>query len=281
MNTDPIFTERITPGSKLLKIAIVGAGNMGGAVALGVGDNDDFEVRVSNPSPAKLTALSEKRPGIHTFQSNKDCVRGADVVVLAVKPWKVEEVMTDVAGSLHECKVLVSLVGGSSARELSKLTGDRMGDPAREMAFYHVIPNTAASLGESMTFVNGINTSDDTDNCVRSIFDCIGMTRFVEEFQMNAGMAVASCGIAFMMRYMRAMTEAGVELGLRPHEALEAVAMTMKGAADLILENGTHPEQEVDKVTTAGGITIRGLNAMEEAGLSGAIIRGVRACIKK
>lgn len=265
-----------------MKIAIIGAGNMGGAVARGIESaNLGYEVRISNPSQSKLDKIKQEFPHIKTFNSNIECASGGQVVILAVKPWKEKEVIQEIMPALERCPIIVTMVGGSSANKFKSLIDREVSNQNCPKAYYHVIPNTAAALRESMTFVNGTCTTPDSDKIVKEIFDCVGLTKFVDDFQMNAGMAVASCGIAFIMRFMRAMTEGGVELGLKPHDALEAAAMTMKGAAELILRNGEHPEQEVDKVTTAGGITIRGLNAMEENGLSGAIIKGLRACTPK
>ena len=79
------------------------------------------------------------------------------------------------------------------------------------------------------------------------------------------------------MRYIRAAMEGGVELGFRPEEAARIVEQTVKGAATLLLTQGTHPEAEIDKVTTAGGITIKGLNAMEREGFTNAVIEGLKA----
>ena len=140
-------------------------------------------------------------------------------------------------------------------------------------AAYTVIPNLAAEIGESMTFASAILGK--ADDLVKSLFDQVGKTLIVDERRLQAGMMVASCGTAFALRYARAAMEGGVQLGLYPHEALEAVYQTMKGAVDLAGSRGAHPEAEIDRVTTPGGITIRGLNAMEEAGFTSAVIAGL------
>ena len=145
---------------------------------------------------------------------------------------------------------------------------------AKTKAAYTVIPNLAAEIGESMTFASAI--LGQADEVVKSLFDRLGKTRIVDEKRLKAGMMVASCGTAFALRYARAAMEGGVQLGLYPHEALEAVYQTMKGAVDLAESRGTHPEAEIDRVTTPGGITIRGLNAMEEAGFTAAVIAGLK-----
>jgi pyrroline-5-carboxylate reductase len=119
--------------------------------------------------------------------------------------------------------------------------------------------------------------SDEQVEQVKGLFSALGYALVVDEKMLAAGTALASCGIAFAMRYIRAAMEGGVELGFRPEEAARLVEHTVKGAATLLLESGVHPEVEIDKVTTAGGITIKGLNAMERSGFSAAVIDGLKA----
>ena len=127
-----------------------------------------------------------------------------------------------------------------------------------------------------MTFINEISGTSGTLQTVTRLFNATGKSMVVDEKQLVAGMMVASCGTAFALRYIRATMEGGVELGLYPKQALEAALQTVKGAASLADAHGTHPQQEIDRVTTPGGITIRGLNAMEEAGFSNAVIQGLK-----
>lgn len=260
-----------------IRVSVIGAGNMGGAVARGLaGSAQKYEVRVSNPSTGKLDAIKSEFPDVFTTTSNPECARDADVIILGIKPWKVSEVIEELRPvwlSSGTDPILVSMAAGIDLAALREMAGP-------EVPIYKAIPNTAVSVGCGVTFVSR-ETPDETDDCiVADIFSTMGLTEIVEERMLDAGMAVASCGMAFMMRMLRAMTEGGVELGLYPATALRAAAATMRGAAELIDKNRLHPEQEVDKVTTPGGITIRGLNAMEEAGFTGAVVKGLRACVK-
>lgn len=250
---------------------------MGGALARGMAarlPKESYTIVAANPSEGKLQTLREEYPRIATFNDNRMCAEGADVVILAVKPWKMEEVTAGIRDIIdRKGKIVISVAAGISVVDLRKLTG-------ATPAIYYAIPNTAAACGSGVTFVTGNGSDEHSDSLVKEIFDSVGHTEIVEERQMAGGMAVASCGIAFMMRFLRAMTEGGVELGLYPRQALLAAARTMRGAADLIEAGGRNPEEEVDRVTTPGGLTIRGLNAMEEAGLTGSIVKGLRACVK-
>ena len=127
-----------------------------------------------------------------------------------------------------------------------------------------------------MTFIHELSGTPETLRTVKMLFDAVGRCSVVDERRLHAGMMLASCGTAFALRYVRAAAEGGVELGLYPHEAIEAALQTVKGAAVLLEARGTHPEAEIDRVTTPGGITIRGLNAMEAAGFTAAVIAGLK-----
>lgn len=262
-----------------IKVSVIGAGNMGGAVARGLAHSAlKYEVRVSNPSQGKLDDIRSEFPDVITTHSNYECAMGADVIILGVKPWKVSEVINLLrpiwsSDTFPTKPILVSMAAGVDIAALRALAG-------QNVAIYQAIPNTAVSVGCGVTFVCREAPDEKSDRIVADIFSTLGLTEIVEERMLNAGMAVASCGMAFMMRMLRAMTEGGVELGLYPATALRAAAATMRGAAELIEKNGLHPEQEVDKVTTPGGLTIRGLNAMEEAGFTSAVLKGLRACVK-
>lgn len=249
------------------KIAILGAGNMGGAVALGLHRlAKDVSLIVTTAHAAtleKYTAL-----GINATLDNVSAAKWADVIVLGVKPWLVQSVLEEIKPTLSG-EVLLSLAAGIPSAQMEQwLSGTGI------QAAYTVIPNLAAEIGESMTFASAI--MGEADDLVKTLFDQLGKTLIVDERRLKAGMMVASCGTAFALRYARAVMEGGVQLGLYPREALEAVYQTMKGAVDLAASRGTHPEAEIDRVTTPGGITIRGLNAMEEAGFTAAVIAGLK-----
>ena len=249
-----------------MKIAIIGAGNMGGATARGLAMGqhvDTQDIFVSNPSRGKLEAIKAEFPQINITQDNKECVRQADMVIIAVKPWKVEELAKEIAPELKNEKVIVgSMAAGINTDKIASLFG-------YQHPVYTIIPNTAIAVQQSMTFIAGKNTTPEMDAEILAIFQ--------EERLIPAGMALASCGIAYAMRYIRAATEGGVELGMYARDAQHIVEQTLKGAVALLQANGSHPETEIDRVTTPGGITIRGLNAMEENGFTNSVIKGLKA----
>ena len=253
-----------------MKIAIIGADNMGGATALGLAAAlPQAAITVTAKHAATLEKYAAR--GMRTSLDNAAAAREADVVVLAVKPWLAESVLAELKPVLAG-KVLVSFVAGiPSAQLLGWLEGSGV------TGAYTVIPNLAVEVGQSMTFIHELCGTPETLAAVRALFDAVGRTAVVDEKRLNAGMMLASCGTAFALRYVRASAEGGVELGLYPKEALEAVLQTVRGAADLLEAHGTHPEADIDRVTTPGGITIKGLNAMEEAGFSAAVVAGLKA----
>lgn len=265
-----------------MKIAIIGAGNMGSSIAKGLikkGCCQPQEITVSNPHKEKLEQLFLFNQDIVTLQSNTEAIRGAEIIILAVKPWIVEGVLQEIAPLFDEEKqVLVSVAAGVSFQQLSLyLQSDQR---AKEPTLFRVIPNTAVEVLSSMTFVASYHANTACEQRIVDLFDSLGWAMLIKEEQMAAGMALASCGIAFAMRYIRAAAEGGVELGFYPKQATEIVLKTVKGAAELLLANQTHPEQEIDKVTTPGGITIQGLNEMEAAGFTQSVIRGLKKCHK-
>ena len=127
-----------------------------------------------------------------------------------------------------------------------------------------------------MTFIVPCRADAEQVRQVKEVFDDVGQTYLTDEQHLRAGTMLASCGIAYAMRYIRAAAEGGEELGFKADMAKDIVLQTVKGAVELLQANGNHPEAEIDKVTTPGGLTIRGLNEMEHAGFTSAVIRGLK-----
>ncbi|MDE7443493.1 MAG: pyrroline-5-carboxylate reductase [Muribaculaceae bacterium] len=265
-----------------MKIAIIGAGNMGCAIAGGFIASHKVvasDIVVSNPSTGKLNALAGKYPGIRTTTNNISAACDANIVILAVKPWKVESVVTEIRPHLNLNNVIIASVaaGVSTAQLGAMLQTDTM---QQLPPLYYIIPNTAASVGQSMTFISGAHTMAQSDNYICALFEGLGRVMMVEERLIGACMALSSCGLAYAMRYVRASVEGAVELGLPPTQAQDIVLQTLQGAVALLGRDNAHPEAEIDKITTPGGLTIRGLNAMEQAGFTSAVIAGLRASVK-
>ena len=265
-----------------MKIAIIGAGNMGGALARGLALGtlvQTSKIYISNPSTPKLEALKREFPEINITTDNREAARVADIVVIAVKPWKVEEVLREITPDMdYTRQAVASMVGGLGIAELSAWL-DR-GDGVLP-ATYLIIPNTAIATMSSMTFIASARATEEQENKLLDIFNELGKAMLVDEEHIAAGTSLASCGIAYALRYIRAAMEGGVELGFRADDAKYIVMQTLRGAVDILEKNNTHPEVEIDRVTTPGGLTIKGLNAMEATGFTHSVIEGLRASTKK
>ena len=256
-----------------MKVAIIGAGNMGGAIARGLAQGHYVRVQditVTNPSMPKLEKLKVEFPAIQVSTDNHEAA-DADVVIVAVKPWKVEEVLKPLR--LRQPQVLVSVAAGMTFKDLAHFV-----DP--EMPMFRIIPNTAISLRASMTLIACRNASEQQTLTMLDLFNEMGLAMLIEEKQLAAATSLTSCGIAYVLKYVQAAMQAGVEAGIRPKDAMKMVAQTVEGAARLLLENeDTHPALEIEKVTTPGGITIKGVNSLEHDGFTSAVIKAIKASI--
>lgn len=255
-----------------MKVAIIGAGNMGGAIARGLAHGHYIKAQdiiVSNPSSGKLEALKADFPDIRTTHNNKEASEDADIVIIAVKPWKVKKVLEPLR--LRQPQILVSVAAGLTFEDLAHFV-----DP--EMPIFRVIPNTAISELASMTLIAARNASDTQVKQMIELFNEMGMSILIEEKQFAAATSLTSCGIAYVLKYVQAAMQAGVELGIKPKDAMKMVAQTVEGAAQLLLKNEqTHPVLEIEKVTTPGGITIKGINQLEHDGFTSAVINAIKA----
>lgn len=255
---------------------------MGGALARGLAQSSIIStsgIYVSNPSTPKLEALKTEFPEINVTTNNCEAATAADMIVLAIKPWKVVEVLDELKPHLdYTRQTIASMVGGLGIAELSKwLDNGSCVLPAT----YLIIPNTAIATRSSMTFIASARSTDERDSLIMNIFNELGEAMLVDEGLIPAATSLASCGIAYALRYVRAAMEGGVELGFRADDAKRIVMQTMRGAADILAANNSHPEAEIDRVTTPGGLTIKGLNAMEAAGFTHSVIEGLRASTKR
>ncbi|MDH6311374.1 pyrroline-5-carboxylate reductase [Parabacteroides sp. PFB2-10] len=264
-----------------MKIAIIGTGNIGGAIARGLVNgtiiNPSDVTCTAHPEYDSLDRLKEIHPDIHATYDNLEAVSQSDIIIISVKPWRVESVIDEIKPVLDfDRHMILSVAAGITFDLLNSYLTKNM-DSKISPTIFRIMPNTAIAVMSSMTFVSARNASKEQTTQVLNIFKEMGDAMLIEERLMSAGTALASSGIAFAMRYIRASIEGGVELGFYPQEAQEIVLQTVKGAVDLLQRNRSNPEAEIDKVTTPGGITIKGLNEMELSGFTSSVIRGLKA----
>ena len=257
-----------------MQVAIIGAGNMGGAIARGLSKGKLIQsknIRVSDVTQANLDSIKAFAPEVTVSNSNREIIKNADIIILAVKPWLVEIISEEIENLIDfEKQIVVSIAAGVDFAQLGNLFN-------ASATMFRVIPNTAIDVLQSVSTISSFNATKEQEALIVSLFDELGKAFLVPETQLNAFMSLSSCGIAYAFRYIRAATEGGVEMGIYPSVAKEVVIQTLRGAIDLLEANGTHPEVEIDKVTTPGGITIKGLNEMEAQGFTNAVIKGLKA----
>ena len=264
-----------------MKLTIIGSGNMGSAIVRGLVQGSVFkpeDITAIDVQQAPLDALKKECPTLNTVMGNFDSVKEADIILLAVKPWLIHSIIMDIKFKMDYSKqLLISIAGGISIEAIeSSLT--KYPDTEDDLpVIFRVVPNTAIAIRQSMTLITSKRASSEQEDLLLKIFKELGNVALLDESKLAAATALTSCGIAYLFRYVRAATLAGIEMGLYPKEAQNMIVNTMLGAAELLKTTGHHPETEIEKVTTPGGITIKGLNELEACGFSHAIIQAMKA----
>ncbi|MBW3630742.1 MAG: pyrroline-5-carboxylate reductase [Gemmatimonadetes bacterium] len=257
-------------------IAILGGGNLGRALAMGwteAGYCAPSRISITRRQPEKLGYFADA--GFRVGSDNAAAVQASDVVVLAVQPQQIGELLEEIAHALEVGRHrVISVVSGVSIRQLRERLG-------QEVTIVRAMPNTAVSIRESMTCLSGEESAAAALAEAQELFEFVGRTLVVPENMMIPATALCACGVAFFLRSIRAASQGGIEIGFHPEEALLLAAQTAKGAAALVLSQGRHPESEIDQVTTPRGCTIAGLNEMEHQGFSSAMIKGILLSARK
>lgn len=258
------------------RIAILGAGNIGGAIGKGLVESQLVSADRVTLTRRKAESLEEfSRLGFSTTSDNAKAIKNSQVLFIAVTPQQLNPLLTEIKKSVDERHhIIVSLVSGVTIAELRKHLG-------RKVPIIRAMPNTAIAIRQSMTCLATESGADGALTLVKQIFDVLGRTLVISEELMVPATALCACGIAFFLRAVRAASQGGIEIGFHAEDALLMAAQTALGAAALLVRPGTHPEREVDKVTTPQGCTISGLNQMEHNGFSSALIKGIVTSAEK
>ena len=251
---------------------------MGGAIVEGLLKShyvDAESICVSDASADAVKRFADK--GVKTTTDNCVAAKSGDMVIVVVKPWLVERVLLQVKDVMDYGRQQLVVVAAGIKGEQLKTWMQKDGQlPAMHLA----IPNIAIAQLASMTFLVAVGAKAQHTEQVKALFDAMGQTLLTEEHLLGAGTTLASCGIAYAMRYVRAASEGGVELGFKADQAKDIVLQTMEGAVKLLQATGLHPEAAIDLVTTPGGVTIKGLNEMEHNGFTSSVIKGLKAGAK-
>jgi pyrroline-5-carboxylate reductase len=257
------------------KITILGGGNLGTAIAEGLiksGFAEPNQLTVTRRTLDRLHHLREK--GVTTTSDNAAAIEAGEIIIVALKPYNVKEILEGLKKSFDPGKhIIISVVTGVSIQDLNVIVGN--------VPLFRAMPNTAIAIQESVTCLCSRHTTNEQVNYVTELFNQLGITISIDEKLMDAATVLGACGIAYALRFIRAATQGGIEIGFDAKTANLIAAQTVKGAAELLLKGNRHPEEEIDKVTTPKGCTIVGLNEMEHRGFSSSLIRGISASYNK
>jgi pyrroline-5-carboxylate reductase len=259
---------------KNLKLAILGGGNLGTSLAKGLIVSKQFtyqDMIITEKRESRLDQL--KGLGFQVTDNNQEAVGKAGIIVMSVKPQQFSSLAEEIKSVITPGHIVISTVTGITLKDIETALG--------KLPIFRIMPNTALEICESMTCISYKNTNSKHETMILPLFEKMGKVLVIPEDMMGAATVVGACGIAFALRFMRAMSQGGIEIGFNSEMSQLITAQTVKGAAQLIVETSNHPEREIDKVTTPQGITISGLNEMEHQGLSSAVIRGLLTSFNK
>lgn len=262
--------------SKVKTTAILGSGNIGISLARGLVKADYCKPGDITLTRRNIDHLSEQAAqGFKISDQNLDAVSKSDVIILAVLPQQLDSLLGQIKDAIDPQRHLViSVISGVSCLNIRAKLGN-------DVQVIRAMPNTAIAIGQSMTCVASDNASADNLAEVKKMFETVGSVIQINEDLMTSATALCACGIAFFLRAIRAASQGGVEIGFHADEALKMAVQTAKGAADLLLLLDSHPEHEIDKVTSPKGCTIAGLNEMEHQGFSSSLIKGIKLSAHK
>lgn len=257
------------------KISIIGTGNLGSSIANGL-LKENFppsNLSLTDMRVESLKPFAEK--GVTVGTNNIDSIKNADIIIVAVKPHNVELLFHEIATHLQSNQLLISVVSGTSIEKIKTWLKDC------KTTICRVMPNTAIAINQSMTCISAPQTNEEQKRLITELFSGLGESVFINEELMDSATVLGACGIAFAMRFIRAMVQGGIEIGFDSKTASLIANQTVKGAAELLIQNKLHPEEEIDKVTTPKGFTITGLNEMEHNGFSSSLIKGILTSYRK
>lgn len=257
-----------------MKVAIIGTGNLGLSIAKGILHSNGATKMYMTKRNVESIRSFEKYGNVVVTSDNREAVENSDILIFAVQPGHLAQILEDAKNLLTENHVVISTITGFSIAKIEAIIGT-------ENFIVRSMPNTAISVGKSMTCICANTKGAQRIELTKAIFNQMGHSMEVPEEQMQAATVICASGIAFWMRLIRATTQGAIQLGFDAKEAQELAMHTCEGAANLLIESGNHPEEEIDRVTTPMGCTIQGLNEMEHQGLSSSLIRGIVASFDK
>lgn len=261
---------------ELKKVSIIGCGNIGLSIMQGLIDAKTIPSKNITATRRNIEELADlKHYDVNLTADNIEALKQSDVILIAVKPYDIFTVLEEIKDHLDPKRhILISVATGITIKQINDIL-------KTSLPIFRAMPNTAANVRESLTCICHNGAEPKIIALVKTLFDNIGSTITIEEELMESATILGSCGIAYALRFIRAMIQGGIQIGFDVKIASAIVNQTVKGAAELLLEHGQHPEYEIDKVTTPKGCTIVGLNEMEHNGFSSSLIKGIIASYKE
>ena len=252
------------------RIAILGGGNIGQAIARGLVRSAGYAPSQVYITRRQVESLAEfKKRRFRVTADNAEAAGRCRTILLTVQPGQLVALLDSIRPILQPKKHLIlSTVTGVPIAEITGRIGD-------DLPVIRVMPNTAIAIGESMTCLAANGRHGKALESAVNLFNKLGTTLIFEEEHITPATALCACGVAFFLRSIRAASQGGIQIGFNAEEALQMAAQTARGAASLLRESNSHPESEIDRVTTPRGCTIAGLNRMEHEGFSSAMIKGL------
>ncbi len=259
------------------KIGMIGCGKMGTILLKGILSRQlvtEGQIIVADAVKERLAEIRDVHPLI-LQEENRNLVRQADILILAVKPQNLPDLLDEIADDVPSGQLVISIAAGISTR----LIENRLSKPIRVI---RAMPNTPALVGEGMTaLAEGSHaTTEDMETAVR-IFEAVGLTVTVKENLMDAVTGLSGSGPGYVFIMLEALADAGVLLSLPRDVSLKLAAQTLLGAAKLCLQTGKHPGELKDMVTSPGGTTIAGLKALEEGRLRAILMNAVETAARR
>jgi pyrroline-5-carboxylate reductase len=259
------------------KIAVIGGGKMGGALVEGMisgGLVRPEAVIVSDTDEARRREIAGSC-GVAVTADNREAVQGAHIILLAVKPQNMAEVLAGLAGTVTPSALVISIAAGIATAFIE----ERLGQGIRVV---RVMPNMPALIGEgAAALASGAHAAEADLALARHIFAAVGITVDVREELMDAVTGLSGSGPGYVFLIIEAFTEAGVRVGLPRETALRLISQSLLGAAKLCLKGEKPPAELRAMVTSPGGTTLAGLKVLEERKLTEALIAAVEAATRR
>jgi pyrroline-5-carboxylate reductase len=258
------------------RVSIIGCGNIGLSILQGLLKQKIVpanNISVTRRNIEEILYLKES--GVRLMSDNIEAIRESDLIIIAVKPYNIITVLEELKDHFNPGRqILISVTAGVTISKIRNVINTRV-------PVFRAMPNISASVGKSVTCICHNGVKPEEIESVKFLFDIIGTTMIIDEDLMESATILGACGVAYVLRFIRAMIQGGIQIGFDAATASTIVNQTVKGAAELLIERHQHPEFEIDKVTTPKGCTIVGLNEMEHNGFSSSLIKGLVASFER